>query len=152
GLVFAGPTGRTLTINVATNAYGTPLSRVLHHTGTGDVTIQHLRLLGGKYASSSANADGGCIYSKGSVVLISAVVTGCTVATSKPSDNLVFARGGAIYAKGTVFLGHSEVQGNSALALYKTNAIGAGVLADSLYSYYSTISGNNATSVTSGYS
>lgn len=126
--------------------------RIFKHTGAGTLSISDLTLESGYYASSysSKNADGGCIYSAGSVTLTNASVIACEARLYKPSGGSPQVRGGAIFAKGKVTLTGSKVTGNLADTVYDSlnspviEAIGGGIYAGSVSAYYSTIAGNTA--------
>ncbi len=138
GLTLHGPTDRTLTITT------TASNRLLHHTGTGYLTIDHLTLTGGKYFSSSGSALGGCVNSSGGVNLYTSVISGCGVEVTTTGAFSSVAGGGAVFAARQVTMSHSRVTGNTALALASNKAQGGGVLAASLSGDYSTFSGNSA--------
>jgi hypothetical protein len=138
GLTLHGPTDHTLTIT--TSAY----NRLLHHTGSGYLTIDHLRLSGGKYSSSSADAIGGCVNSSGGLNVYSSIVTGCMVEVTATGTFPSRAIGGAIYAKRLLTLSRSQITGNSALGFNNNKTYGGGVFSHGLTCDYCTFSGNGA--------
>jgi hypothetical protein len=126
--------------------------RLFKHTGTGNLSISDLTIESGYYLSSysSKNADGGCIYSAGSVTLTNSSVIDCEARLYNPTSGSPRARGGGIFAKGTVTLTGSKVSGNLADATYDSlgsitfETGGGGIYAASVSADYSTISGNSA--------
>ena len=156
-LYLDGPSDRTLTIfqSEGTGASGGPYFRIFNHTGAGTLGIYNLTLDSGKYYSASGSAAGGCIYSAGYVKVDRSTITNCTVTTAKPSGGFpAIAQGGAIYAKQGVKLTHSRITANLALDLSAgaNETSGAGIATGvRLRAYYSTISGNNATSAASSH-
>jgi len=118
-LSLQGPSNHALTIEAGDS------SRVLNHSGTGHLQIDHLTLADGKYLSASGDAKGGCVFSNGSVYLTEARLTGC-FATSKAASG--YAEGGAVFA-GFVSLDHSEVVANFARAYNNSTALGGGIAA-----------------------
>ena len=87
----------------------------LLHLGTGTLTLSGVTVENGKFTSGgSLNGSGGCVYSKGNVVLEdSARVKYCT---AQHTGNGL-ALGGAIYSAGyTSILGNSVVSGGHARA------------------------------------
>ena len=131
-------------------AIRTIFGRVFNHSGTGTLSISDLTIESGENLSSYSdkNADGGCIYSAGSVTLTNADVIDCLAWLYKPTSGAPKARGGAIFAKANVTLNHSKVSGNSADAVYDYlhnpgyEAYGGGIYAASVSADHSTISGN----------
>ncbi len=127
-LTLHGPTDSTLTITTPTR-FSPPYNRLLHHTGTAYLTIDHLTLSNGKYSSSTGSAKGGCVNSSGQVSLYSSVVTGCKVSVMTMGTSPSYADGGAIYANHFVVMRDSQITGNSALAFNGSNrALGGGVI------------------------
>jgi len=129
-------------------------NRLLHHTGAGQIEIQHLKLTEGKYVSATGNAKGGCLYSEGNVRLISTVMNGCGVYVSKASAPPVQASGGAVYAQGSIYALLSTITLNSAFAKNSNVAKGGALVSgfDFVHGYYSTLSSNTAGGVTMGVS
>jgi len=133
-------------------AIRTIFGRVFKHSGTGTLSISDLTIESGEYLSSysNKNADGGCIYSAGSVTLTNTSVIDCLAWLYKPGSGSPQARGGAIFAKANVTLTNSNISGNVADAVYDSLAspefetIGGGIYAASVTASYSTISGNSA--------
>ena len=142
-LTLAGPGASRLTID------GNQADRVLVHTptGPGTLTISDLTIANGKF--SAAKAYGGCIYSKGSVVLSNAVVTSCTVVGQ------TLAAGGGIVAVDALKVYSSTISGNVAEAqagvsgmtsVIAGGAFVASTVSGGMYLYGSLISGNTAES------
>jgi len=133
-------------------AIRTIFGRVFKHSGTGTLSISDLTIESGEYVSSysNKNADGGCIYSAGSVTLTNTSVIDCLAWLYKPASGSPQARGGAIFDKDKVTLTGSKVSGNVADAVYDSlnspefESIGGGIYAASVSADYSTISGNTA--------
>ncbi|GAA0715133.1 choice-of-anchor Q domain-containing protein [Dokdonella soli] len=120
-------------------------SRVLHHTGSGYLDVNYLKLTGGKYTSTTGSAVGGCIASSGTVRLRWSTVSNCSVEVSGKAPSSAFIAGGAgIYAP-AVSLYESQISGNTAIAAnYNNFASGGGIKTSKFTSSYSTISGNVA--------
>ncbi|HEX6834452.1 MAG TPA: hypothetical protein VF132_13025, partial [Rudaea sp.] len=82
-------------------------SRALIHNGTGGNTLNlnNLSIVNGYYANPySYGGGGGCIFSDGSVTLISSTVSNCVA-----NATLTPATGGAIYARSSAYLKDSVV-------------------------------------------
>lgn len=98
------------------------------HFGTGTLTLSGVTVNNGKFStsSSSLNGAGGCIYSKGNVVLQNSTrVKYCTAEHTGTQK----ATGGAIYSAGyTTVLSGSLVTGGQAIA-NSGNALGGGIYA-----------------------
>lgn len=119
---------------------GNHASRVFHHTGTGALTIDRLRIEAGT-EHRNGDASGGCILSyAGSVVVHDAVVTGCTALADTG-----YAFGGAISAPAGVTLMHATISNNEASATTKSASGGAIFTLGGLASSYSTIASNRET-------
>jgi hypothetical protein len=144
GLTLLGPTDHTLTLT--TSGY----NRLLHHTSTGDLTIDHLKLSNGKYSSSTGDALGGCVYSSGAVNIYSSVISGCEVEVTTTGTFPSFAEGGAIYAKGPLTMRHTRITGNTALGFSNNKTYGGAVFSHGLSCGYCTFSGNGAYGTTIG--
>lgn len=140
-LTILGPSDGALTISTGHNG------RVFNHTGTGGtLTISHVTVSDG-LVSGSAQSDGGCIRSSGSVALISATVSGCS---AQASGTDVGANGGGIFAVDSVTLTDSTLASNNAEATGSgfVVALGGGVFVQGaspagFTSVRSTISGNS---------
>lgn len=132
-LTIQGPVSNAFTINAAQNY------RVFNHSGTGTLSIEHLKIESGKYKASTS-AKGGCIFSAGSVSLTGTTVTNCTAYATAATGK---ARGGALYAKAAVTLTNSTISGNDAIAF--GGAYGGGVSGISFDAQYSTFDSNYAT-------
>ena len=164
-LKIQGPGAFALTID------GNQTDRVFKHSGAGTLTLTDLTIANGTYAADKAY--GGCIYSKGSVTLTRATVTGCkalgqtaavaggalafkdmSVDSSTVTDNLADAAigqlqtaalGGGLLAQGPngLTLRHSILSGNTVHAASGL-AEGGGAVAEVMTVKYSTVSGNKA--------
>lgn len=118
-------------------------SRVFHHTGYGALKLTGLTITQGSYDNTDifqlVPANGGCIYSSGSVYMIGSTVDDCVVKDTRAGS----AAGGGIFAAGDVTLVHSVVTGNSATSTF--GSAGAGVFTGgAIDANYATISGNEA--------
>jgi hypothetical protein len=132
-LTLQGPTQGAVTISAAN------MSRVLHHTGAGTLSLSALTVSDG-YFHTSIYAYGGCIESdNGNVFLDHVVVSGCVVAS-----DIGYGNGGGISAeRGNVSLIASQVSGN--LAQGGFSGWGGGVYSKGgMLAFYSSISGNTA--------
>ena len=122
--------------------------RVLTHSvsfafNSATLTIDHLTIAQGKYASNGSHVRGGCIYSYSNVTLSNSTVTGCTVREN--ADGLTQPIGGGIYAIGTVSLVNSTVSGNLAWSQADGQAArGGGIVANEVNLSYSTVTANSA--------
>jgi hypothetical protein len=148
-LTVQGPADRSLTLS------GNHASRIFHHTGHGLLTLDHLAITDGNYATPvedkyvSYVGTGGAVHSDGSVTLSNSSVTHSSVC----GDDLTAGYGGGVFAQGNVSVIRSVLSGNTACGaiepvLFLINyhgGAGGGVLAvGNLYISYSTISGNHA--------
>jgi hypothetical protein len=81
----------------------------VRHIGAGTIGINDLAIVNGrKYLPSTTDLDanGGCVYSYGSVSLVNAEVKYCSAATANASYN---AKGGAVYGRLGVTVSNSSV-------------------------------------------
>lgn len=136
-LKYSGEGGTPLTIS------GNLASRVFHHTGTGTLRLVGLTIEDGKYDNTNifqlVHANGGCVYSSGSVFLVGSTVRDCVVKDTRAAD----AAGGGIYATRDVTLVQSIVSGNEASSTRSSS--GGGIFAHgAIDASYSSISGNEA--------
>lgn len=139
-LYLQGPGADQLTIDA--NGY----SSVLRHYGYGTLQIEGMTITNGYHKTAGPPQPlprGGCIFSTGSVVLTSSVVSHCEAVSS--SDNLG-ARGGAIDAEGDVRLYFSSILDSGATAP-SFSAIGGAVMAKNFAASYSTVRDNSAIAV-----
>jgi hypothetical protein len=114
----------------------------IRHTGSGALGIANLALRNGKYLSNGA-AEGGCLYSAGSVSISNSTVSGC-IANAAGAGR---ANGGGIAAKGYLFVSDSRVTENIATNTGSELAIGGGIAAfGGIHVSRSEISGNVARS------
>ncbi len=116
----------------------------LVHGGTGTLTLSGVTVRDGRFAtaSSSWTGSGGCIYSKGNVVLQDSTrVKYCTAEHTGVNP----ATGGAIYSTGyTMVLGGSVVTGGNAIA-NSDAAMGGGIYAKGGVTVkYGTVTSNSA--------
>jgi hypothetical protein len=139
-LVLCGPTKGTVTISGAGN------SRVLHHIGSGTLSLYTMTVADG-YIHTSASASGGCIQSdSGFVFLDHVTVRDCTVLSDDGN-----ALGGGISARNVVLVA-SRVSGNQSIGGNEADDRGWGggiYSAEATVARYSSIGGNVASS-TSG--
>ena len=113
--------------------------RVFAHTGTGTLKFSQLKVEHGKFESPT-EPDGGCIYSKGSVVLSNATVADCQL----NSSGTAYARGAGVFAAGKLTMVRATISGNVATA-DTSSALGAGAyVVGDLYANYSAIENNAA--------
>ena len=138
-LTVQGPGATTLAID------GNASDRVLLHGGAGTLSIAGLAVTHGAYASDTA--WGGCIFSRGSITLTDAIVSGCTASGGS------LAIGGGLAAYYSITLNSSTVSGNVASQTSTTPgspaaAYGGGLVArDYISALFSTVSGNQAIAV-----
>lgn len=142
-LTIRGPGMDKLTV---TGKYGSfPNShvepyRIFTHTGTGTLSIQQLSMDWGSLTNASGAALGGCLYSKGIVILSSVQVSVCSANTTSG-----VAKGGGVYSKQNVVLAGSTVKYNTANAGTSGASFGGGVYSvGNLLAKYSTVSINSA--------
>ncbi|HKE48117.1 MAG TPA: choice-of-anchor Q domain-containing protein, partial [Rhodanobacteraceae bacterium] len=150
--------------------------RVFLHASTGTLAIEDLTITGGRYEGQ--HAYGGCIYSKGSVMLTRSAVDLCaavgadkaigggivatenlTMYSSELAGNMVsvttgmpatlVAAGGGALVAGELEMHESSISGNTVLAAVG-KAYAGGALATSFTAKYSTFTGNQAVSSTGG--
>ena len=147
-LTIKGPGAAYLSVSAK---YGFILSgghqydnRIFTHTGVGTLELEDITATKGYV--TVAPASGGCISSAGSVYLLRSNVTYCEVHVDGVST------GGGVYAKGSLTMSKSQISGSSADGLTGFG-FGGGAYSQSLFVYFSTISGNSATNTagTSGY-
>jgi predicted outer membrane repeat protein len=116
-------------------------NKVFDHTGHGTLWIVGLAIDDAHYIGQTT-ANGGCIYSLGSVRLSQSTVSDCTVESSSTSN--AYALGGAIYANGNVTLESSVISSNVAISAHN-GAYGGGVFArGNFMGTYATIANNLA--------
>jgi hypothetical protein len=127
-VTLSGPGKYALTID------GNNANRVLVHNGDGLLTVAGLTIAHGSYAGIYG---GGCIYSYGSVEILSAIVTGCEMTSTGTAK----ANGGAIYARDEVILLGGEVSNSRAHAA-SANSAGGGIWANYVGMAVATVSGN----------
>ena len=144
-LTIQGPNALQLMID---GGYG---DRVFWHLGFGELTIADVSVSHGrKYLNEGDNgaAAGGCIFSTGNVTFNNSWANYCKVGSN---DDTVAVRGGAIYGENGVFLNGSIVTGSKAYGSGVIDSRGGGVYTPGdLLVFYSTISGNRATTTGGG--
>jgi hypothetical protein len=136
-------------------------SSVFRHNGTGWLRIRGMTIARGFHFDDDETANGGCVYSAGSIELTYALVHWCTArSTGFPLESV----GGGLYADGAVTLTDSHVLGNTAhtgggiftrghLKAYRSricdnhaplnrDSSGGAYAGDGLEAYGSTFSGN----------
>lgn len=96
--------------------------RILTHNGFGTLTVQGMTLSNGDLINAAGIASGGCVYSKGNVILSDVELSECSANTTSG-----VAKGGGLYAKGFVQLNNSIVKYSSANGGTSGNAQGGGV-------------------------
>jgi len=138
-LKLQGPSVGTVTIEPGAGSQ----SRVLNHTGAGQLTISDLTIANGNVQAGANTATGGCIRSSGAVFLTRSSVRDC-------SANGSAGYGGGMYAHGVVILLVFAYEGAlvsySALIDNETSGVGGGILTagGSTSIYNSTIEGGIA--------
>ena len=115
-------------------------NRIFDHTGAGTLSISSLSMRSADYRGLIAN--GGCIYSAGSVWLYASRVGSCKVEAASGSG--AYALGGAIYSRGSTTLLYSTVSESTAYS-GENGAYGGGIFARGDFtSISSTIKNNHA--------
>ncbi len=148
-LTLLGPGSSRLKINSGGNSTASHDNGIINHQGTGTLSVQDLELTGGGghyYNVGSISVTGGCIYSKGNVILSNALVDFCSVSDFS-NVSATRAWGGGIYTVGNLNLINSVIDGNyvGASPASSANSIGGGAFVGKNFtSKYSTISGNQA--------
>ncbi|MEP6482937.1 MAG: choice-of-anchor Q domain-containing protein [Rudaea sp.] len=140
-LLLSGPGASQLTIDggASTQHY----NRIIHHTGTGQLTMTGLTLTDAKYKPTGAEALGACVYSKGLALISGSTLTGCIAVANNGND----ARGAAIAAENGLTMLNSSVTGNLADSVGTGNASGGGIYCNGpLTMKYSTVSSNSVLS------
>lgn len=139
-LTLQGPDAGAGSVSIVLGPGNT--TRVLSHTGFGQLSINALTIANGNLQVGANTADGGCIKSNGSIFVAGSAVTGCTAEG-------IGAKGGGIYAYGSLTLVASTVSGNNAIASIWGS--GGGVFArNGLAVKYSTLSNNYASTFGGG--
>ena len=138
-LYLHGPGADQLTIDA--NGY----SSVFRHYGYGTLQIENLTIANGYHKTAGPPQplpSGGCIFSTGSVVLISSVVSHCEAVSTSNAN--VSVAGGGIYARGDLRIYFSSVVDSSATAISSAAFAGGTWVLGDFAASYSTISGNSA--------
>ena len=137
-LTLVGP-GRALAVS------GNHSSSVFRHSGKGVLRIEHLTVAYGLEQADNQEAQGGCIYSTGSVELDHVKVHSCSAVGS---GHFGSGWGGGIYAVRNVRLLHSFVDSSEAHGTYEGESpsisAGGGVVAGNLWVDHSTICHNRS--------
>jgi hypothetical protein len=159
-LTLQGPSASALTID------GANAGRVLNHSGTGTLTVDHLTISNGQYDGTGTQVVGGCIYGGGDVSLTNSTVSHCSVGSGTvPGFGAgVGAYGGATLTNATITGADATANGGGALAINGSLLITGSTISGNtggrgagLYTVYgnitvdnSTISGNDAASLGGG--
>jgi predicted outer membrane repeat protein len=137
-LTIVGPSSPSLTIDASALDSGeSAYSNIFDHLGSGTLTIQNLGFQNGHVNHIAMYSHGGCIYSKGNVVLDNVAVSSCGVASelylaagagvfasgdvtlkngTAILDNTIatgYSKGGGLYAGGTLTVQDSSLSGNT---------------------------------------
>lgn len=94
--------------------------RIFTHNGTGLLTVTDMELSHGYAYAYATDANGGCIYSKGSVSVDHSLVYDCLARTVSGR-----ASGGGIFTRGATTVTYSTIRSNYALAV-DTDGAGSG--------------------------
>lgn len=139
-LKFVGPGKNKLTVTVGM----TGTTRLFTHSGNGTLEIDEMSLSKGYVSSGGGVATGGCIDSRGNVVLKNTNVTLCGTHTTTGA-----AIGGGVYAQGSFYALNSVISGNTANGGSSGGAGAGGIFAlGGVTVKYSTISNNTTTNAT----
>jgi len=139
-LALVGPGADALAID------GNSGDRVFYHTGANTLGLTGLTIANGRFEGDT-HVYGGCIASKGHVVLSLSVVSGCVLVGSETS---LMARGGAVYTQGNLVLVSSVMSGNTvdgSGSQISNSKGGAGVVRGNLTMKYSSVDGNAASTI-----
>jgi hypothetical protein len=137
-LYMVGPSsGVTITSNFS---WLLNSGRILHHTGYGGLVVKNLTIGGGSVYSTSQGMYGGCILSRGKMVLDHSVVESC-LANAKNHP----VAGGGISVRGNLYMFNSTITGSAAGSISSSKAYGGGAdVGGRLSASESTISNNVA--------
>lgn len=119
-LTIEGPIGGYVTLrNDLTGAYngGTAVDdRVIAHSGTGTLALTRLLISQGYFPNFATQGRGGCVYSKGGVVLSHTTISDCTLLTlpGAQGDPTHYGSGAGIATKGFLKSYYSTITGNVA--------------------------------------
>ncbi|GAA0723291.1 choice-of-anchor Q domain-containing protein [Dokdonella soli] len=138
-LNIQGPSRHEVITGYYSGTRSTENDRIFNHTGTGTLKLQYLDVEYSNLSPGSGNAKGGCIYSKGNVYLMHALVLSCQAKASGSNQ----ATGGGIYAKGNLTAKYSQIVANSAIA--NGGSGGGAYVGGAFTAIKSTINGNSAT-------
>lgn len=147
-LTLLGPGSSALTIR-ASGFQASHDNGVIDHQGSGTLTVEYLAIADGfgHYSALYKQLAGGCIYSRGNVLLSHARVANCNADTFATGLAATSALGGGVFALGKATLVNSTVESNyvGADPAAQPNSSGGGVYAlGNFVAKYSTISGNSA--------
>lgn len=107
---------------LALTLHGNRATRVLHHTGTGTLTVERLSVSYG-LRTNVERARGGCIESHGNLAMRQSRAHHCVADANVGMQPVAF--GGAIHADGSVLLDRSSVFENHAVGLLQS--LGGGI-------------------------
>lgn len=141
-LYIVGPGASALAID------GDNHSRIFAHYGATLLSINGLTLTNGYRIANGTSDVGGCVYSNATVDVMNSSITNCAVLSE---DGMATAKGGAIFTGGSLNLLNSTISGNAAHATPNgpeplATAGGGAYVHGDLFSKYSSIDGNSATS------
>jgi len=126
----------------------TSIAGTIDHEGTGVLALEYLTLRdGGGHTPDMGTLHltrGGCVYSKGSVVLSHSTVAGCS-AYNGAQTKYVAAQGGGVFAAHNLIMVSSSISYNAAITLGGRIDGGGAYVGGNVVAKYSTISGNLAT-------
>lgn len=129
-LVLVGPGRNALTISGEYNG-NVESDRIIHHTGSGTLSIQGLTLTQGYVntvtGGSTPILGGGCLMSPGTLTLDDVEVSHCSVHASSGKYS---ALGGAILSTGSLSLHNSTVHHGSLSSTSSSPSIGGGIAAN----------------------
>jgi hypothetical protein len=129
-LYLKGPADRVVTID------GGGHGRIFAHSGSGTLHVAYLTVSNGYYVGSTGY--GGCIYSRGDVLLTHSVVSHCTVESGS------VAVGGAVYTGGALGLYYSTITDSHVFSSGTASLGGGAYVHGDFKAFYSTISNNTA--------
>jgi len=142
-LTIQAPAGKNVSINGKYSGV-TENDRLIHHTGTGALGFSYVNFYNGSLKAASV-VKGGCIYSAGSVQVISGSLVFCTAHSTGAK-----AYGGAIFAAKQVTMKYGNVLG-AQVTSDTDKATGGGIFGGTgVGMKYSSVSFNQSTGAVSG--
>jgi hypothetical protein len=139
GLYLVGPGADRLTIDGGAGSGATePVFTAL--MSTTSLSLSYLTVANANH--TGADVSGGCIYTRGDLLLVHAVVTGCSLVNSSVNGS-VTARGGGVYVMGNLTAKYSTISDNEVVSVGSDAEAGGVFVAGDLFAKYSTISGNS---------